>query len=95
MRDIFSARSVLWFTSLRISAALRSDVTAKKFDGMRYWKVVASSDGRNDDSFNQAASAHWRTPTVIVKGVEGAFCFALELIFAPVVLTLLVNKCVV
>ena len=43
---------------------------------------------------NQAASAHWRTPTVIVKGVEGAFCFALELIFAPVVLTLLVNKCV-
>ena len=26
------------------------DVTAKKFDGMRYWKVVASSDGRNDDN---------------------------------------------
>ena len=38
-------------TVVRISAALRSEVTAKKLDGTRNWKVVASSEGRKAEAF--------------------------------------------
>ena len=46
------------FTLVNISAALRNDVTAKKLEGIRNWKVVASSDGRESRGY-QPDWFHW------------------------------------
>ena len=48
------------FTVFRISAALRKEVTAKKLEGTRNWKVVASSEGRKTGSaeFDENGSSH-------------------------------------
>ena len=54
------------FTVFRISAALRKEVTAKKLEGTRNWKVVASSEGRKAEAINPTGFTGLPQPSLVM-----------------------------
>ena len=60
------AKSGFLLTVFRISAALRNEVTAKKLDGTRNWKVVASSEGRKAEAISPTGFTGLPQPSLVI-----------------------------